>query len=260
MFILDSELTEANLAHVSQNAVSSRNNPELSVIVPTYNESENIVELVDRIEKLIDFTSFELVIVDDNSPDGTDKIAEALNDKYGNIKICRRSGKHGLSSAVFYGFEKATTKILAVIDADLQHPPEILPKLYATLSEGYDLVVASRYVDGGGIEDWALNRMILSRGAITLAHLFLPKTRRVKDATSGCFVVRREVMNGVKFDTIGFKLLLEILARCKLNQVAEVPYRFKNRCNGNSNLNLKEIGNYAVLIFKIFRSSFRNVC
>jgi dolichol-phosphate mannosyltransferase len=244
---------------MSRKVQITRVNPELSVIVPTYNESENIVELVNRIENLIDFTSFELVIVDDNSPDGTAKIAEALNEKYGNIKICRRSGKHGLSSAVFYGFEKTTAKTLAVIDADLQHPPEILPKLYAKLSEGYDLVVASRYVDGGGIENWAMNRMILSRGAIAIAHLFLPKTRRIKDATSGCFVVRREVMDGVKFDTIGFKLLLEILTRCKLSQVAEIPYRFKNRCSGNSNLDLKEIGNYAVLVFKIFRSSFYSV-
>jgi dolichol-phosphate mannosyltransferase len=259
MFILDSGLTEANLAHVSQNAVSSRNNPELSVIVPTYNESENIVELVDRIEKLIDFTSFELVIVDDNSPDGTAKIAEALNDKYGNIKICRRSGKHGLSSAVFYGFEKAATKTLAVIDADLQHPPEILLKMYAKLSEGYDLVVASRYIDGGKIEDWTSSRMILSKGAIMLAHLFLPKTRRVKDATSGCFVVRREVMDGVKFETIGFKLLLEILAKGKLNQIAEVPYIFRNRSNGNSNLNLKELCNYLFLLSKVYRSRFSNI-
>jgi dolichol-phosphate mannosyltransferase len=156
-----------------------------------------------------------------------------------------------------HGFENASADVLAVMDADMQHPPEILPKLYRKLSAGYDLVVASRYVDGGGVEDWATHRLVLSIGAITLAHAFLPKTRQVKDATSGCFVVRKKVMDGVKFDTIGFKLLLEILARCKLDRVAEVPYKFKDRCNGNSNLDMKEMRNYAVLLLRIFRSSLR---
>src|SRR3990170_547163 len=154
MLISSRELTEVDLLHASQSAVSSKVIPELSLIVPTYNESENIVELVDRIEKLRDSISFELIIVDDNSPDGTDKIAEFLNHKYGNIKVCRRSGKKGLSSAVLHGFENATAEVLAVMDADMQHPPEILPKLYRKLSAGYDLVVASRYVDGGGVENW----------------------------------------------------------------------------------------------------------
>ena len=259
MLVSSRELTEVDLLHASQSAVGSERNPELSLIVPTYNESENIVELVDRIEKLRDFISLEVIIVDDNSPDGTDKIAEFLNHKYGNIKVCRRSEKGGLSSAVLHGFENATAGILAVMDADMQHPPEVLPKLFSKLSEGCDLVVASRYVDGGGVVDWPSHRIILSRGAIMLAHMFLPKTRQIKDATSGCFVVRRDVMNGVKFDTIGFKLLLEILARCSLNKVAEVPYKFTNRHNGNSNLNLKELGNFAVLLIKIFRSSFCSV-
>ena len=257
MLVSSRELTDADVLDASQTALCFKKNPALSLIVPTYNESENIVELVDRIEKLRDSLSFELIIVDDNSPDGTDKIAESLNNKYGNIKVCRRSGKRGLSSAVLHGFENATAEVLAVMDADMQHPPEILPKLYRKLSAGFDLVVASRYVDGGGVEDWKTYRMVLSRGAIALAHAFLPKTRRVKDATSGCFVVRKDVVDGVRFHTIGFKLLLEILGRCDLGRVAEVPYRFRNRCNGNSNLNLKEMGNYVLLLFRIFRSSFR---
>src|SRR3972149_5618359 len=100
MLVSGRELADADMVVASQSGVGSRKNPELSLIVPTYNESENIVELVDRIEKLRGSLSLELIIVDDNSPDGTDKIAEFLNHKYGNIKVCRRSGKRGLSSAV----------------------------------------------------------------------------------------------------------------------------------------------------------------
>ena len=235
-----------------QRRIESAKKPELSLIVPTYNESKNIVELVNRIEKTLDHYNFELIIVDDNSPDETANIAKALNVKYGNIRTYSRSGKLGLSSAVLHGFDKASSKVLAVIDADIQHPPEILAKMYTKISEGYDLVVASRYIEGGGVKNWDLHRIVLSRGGNLLAHLLLPSTRKVRDVMSGCFMFRRDASYGVYFNPIGFKILLEILAKCEFKLVAEVPIVFVNRNNGKSNLNPTEMGNFVTHVLKIF--------
>lgn len=256
MLILE-KLIEDDSREVLQSTTLSVK-PALSLIVPTYNESENIIELVNRIEDMLRSISFELIIVDDNSPDGTYKIAEALNAKYGNIRVSKRSGKLGLSSALLHGFKESNAEVLAVMDADMQHPPEILPKMYNKISRGYDLVVASRYVDGGGAENWKLYRAIISKGATMLAHILLPNTRRVKDVMSGCFMLRKNVIDGVSLNPVGFKILLEMLAKCKFHLIIEVPYTFRNRQNGNSNLNLKEIQNYVVHLFKICCLSLRH--
>jgi len=230
----------------------------LSLIVPTYNESENIVELVNRIESTLAKFHFEIIIVDDKSPDGTANITNDLNIKYGNIFTYVRPGKLGLSSAILYGFDKAHSKVLAVIDADIQHPPEILAKMRLKISEGFDLVVASRYTKGGGTEDWALYRIILSRGGNLLAHLLFPSSRKVKDVMSGCFMFKRDIANGIYLNPIGFKILLEILAKCDFKLVTELPITFINRNNGRSNLNLTEIQNFVIHILKIFSSKLQN--
>ncbi|MDH5441458.1 MAG: glycosyltransferase, partial [Candidatus Bathyarchaeota archaeon] len=128
----------------------------LSIIVPTYNERENISALIDRIESSLASLEFEIIIVDDNSPDRTAEFAEELNKAYGNIKVVKRDGKFGLSSAVLDGFERAGASILAVLDADLQHPPELLPKIYEKILSGYDIAIASRYVTGSAIGGWSL--------------------------------------------------------------------------------------------------------
>ena len=228
--------------------------PALSLIVPTYNEHDNISELFARIKKSFN-SSFELIIVDDNSPDGTAEVAEALNAKYGNVKVCKRPCKLGLSSAVLYGFDNANGSILAVIDADLQHPPEILSKMFSEMFKGNDLVVASRYVKGGGIENWKFSRRLFSRGAIVLAHLLLPRSRKVKDNMSGCFMVRKDILSGTKLNPLGFKILLEILSKCPCNKITEIPYTFTNRINGKSNLNHREIQNYLILLYRLFYDS-----
>ena len=226
--------------------------PALSLIVPTYNESQNIAELVNKVEALLSCLSFEIIIVDDNSPDGTGKIAHVLNHKHGNIKIFTRSGKLGLSSAVVHGFENADSDVIAVIDADMQHPPTILPKMYEKISEGYDLVVASRYIDGGRIENWNFLRKLVSRGANMLAHLFLPSSRRIKDVMSGCFMIRRSVIKNTNLNPIGFKILLEILGRCRIEHVTEIPYTFGSRRNGKSNLTPREMSNFSIHLCTLF--------
>ena len=165
----------------------SRDEWSLSIIVPTYNEAENIPELLDRIEGTLRGESFEVIIVDDDSSDGTADLAEEFGEKYKNVKVLRRRGKLGLGSAVVDGMEVAGGDIVAVMDADLQHPPELLPKMLEKADEGYDVVVASRYVKGGGVERWGFLRRLISLGAVSLAHLLFPRTRVVRDTVSGFF-------------------------------------------------------------------------
>lgn len=251
VLISTEEMIENCKPNIFESNVKSANNAVLSLVVPTYNEGENITELVNRLESSLSFIGFELIIVDDNSLDGTDQIVHALNSKYGNIKFLKRSGKLGLSSAVLHGFRNANTDILVVMDADMQHPPEILPKLYRKFFEGYDLVVASRYVEGGKVEGWTSRRMIVSKAATFLANVLLPKTRRIKDVMSGCFMLRRSALDGVNLNPIGFKILLEVVAKCNLDLIAEVPYTFRNRRNGESNFKPREMLNYMTHLCRI---------
>jgi dolichol-phosphate mannosyltransferase len=243
--------TEAFLTDTRTSGVS----PMLSLIIPTYNESQNIVDMVNKVETLLSCLSFEIIIVDDNSPDGTGKIAHALNHKHGNIRILTRRGKLGLSSAVLHGFENASSDVMAVIDADMQHPPEVLLEMYEKLSEGYDLVVASRYINGGRIENWNPRRKLISMGANMLANILLPSARRIRDVMSGCFMIRRNVVENTNLNPIGFKILLEILGRCKIDKVAEIPYTFTNRRNGESNLDQREMVNFLIHLSKLFLNS-----
>ena len=187
---------------------------------------------------------YELVIVDDNSPDGTAELALELSRHY-PIRVIKRPGKLGLATAVVEGFKHARGEVLVVMDADLQHPPELVPELVRkVLYEGYDIAIASRYVKGGRIEGWSFTRRIVSKGAILLAHLLVPRTRGIKDPVSGFFAIKRSVIEGVELNPIGYKILLEILAKGRWTRVVEVPYTFKPRTRGKSKLSAKEIVNY----------------
>jgi len=226
-----------------------------SILIPTYNEKENIPELTKRIWESLSSIDFEVIFIDDNSPDHTAEVAEKLAEVYGNIKILKRSSKLGLATAVLDGLEYAEGNIIAVMDADLQHPPELLPIMFERAKYGYDIVVASRYVDGGGVEGWSMLRRLISWGAIKLAYLLLPRTRKVKDPMSGFFMFKKEVIDGVQLNPLGFKILLEILIRGKYSLVSEVPYTFKPRRKGKSKLCLKEVFNYIIYVISLFRSN-----
>jgi len=217
--------------------------PRLSLIAPTYNERENIPILAQRIHQTLNGYDYELIIVDDDSPDGTAEVAENLSHQY-PLKVIRRKAERGLASAVIAGFNQAKGEILGVIDADLQHPPERIPELLQAIQEGADIAVASRYIPAGGIEGWSANRRAISRGATMLARLILPSIRKVKDPLSGFFLMKRNVIEGVVLKPVGYKILLETLARGNYSEVQEIPYIFKERVWGESNLNLREQANY----------------
>ena len=214
----------------------------LSIVVPTYNERERLADLVHAI-----FRSYasagvdgELVIVDDNSPDGTGAIADDLAQHY-RIIVVHRAGKLGLGTAVVEGFERASAPVVGVIDADLSHPPEMLPRMLAVMTrESADLVIGSRYIPGGGTANWEMSRVLMSRFACLMARGLTP----VKDATSGFFLMRRDRARGVTISAGGFKICLELLIRSEPRLVIEVPYVFKGRTVGESKMNLKEATGY----------------
>lgn len=222
--------------------------PFLSVIVPTFNEVENICELLRRIEFSCRGIPHEVVVVDDGSSDGTADTVEHFNSFYGNVRVLRRSEKLGLCSAFLYGVNKSRGEVIALIDADLQHPPELLPKLYRKILEGYDLCIASRYVDGGGVEGWGFIRKIISIIGVQLAHLLILKTRTVKDPLSGYFMVKKTHLNQMRELPEGFKVLISILALSGCNSIIEVPYIFTERRCGKSKFNIREVINFIKLL------------
>ncbi len=211
---------------------------KLSIVVPTYNERENLPILVKKIGEVLKGLDFELIIVDDDSPDETWKLAQEMKKEYPFIKVLRRVGERDLSTAVLDGFKQANGDVLAVMDADLQHPPEKLLNMYKKIEEGADIVIGSRYVEGGEIEEWSIIRRLYSKFATLLAHIFLPNTRIVRDPMSGFFMCRRGVIEKAELNPVGYKILLEVLAKGVYRRVEEEPITFMKRKKGKSSLNL----------------------
>lgn len=217
-----------------------KKNVELSIIIPTYNEKENIQILIDKIfviykENLI---NGEVVIVDDNSKDGTGEIAEELKKKYKLMKVLHRPGKLGLSSAVLDGFKISEGEILGVMDADLSHPSEKIPEMFFPIKNNIaDFTIGSRYMPGGKIVGWNFKRKIMSRGATLLSRPFT----KVKDPMSGFFMIKKECLNDRDFNPKGFKILLELLIKAKYNKIKEIPIVFINRTKGKSKAGANEI-------------------
>jgi len=222
-----------------------------SIIIPTYNECENLPQLIQRITTSMSNLNHEIIIVDDNSPDGTGQLAEQLAKQYGSIKVIHRPAKMGLATAILEGIKHAKGNIIVVMDADLQHPPELLPKLHQAILEGNDVAIASRYVKGGKIEEWSLVRKIISKGAIMLAYTLLPQTRKIKDPISGYFAFKKEILQNVDLSPIGYKILLEIIVKAKPKKIIEIPYTFKPRTKGRSKLSKKEMLHYIKHLIKL---------
>jgi len=216
---------------------------DLSIVIPTYNEKENILVLLKKINTEFKENKIkgELIIVDDNSPDGTGKLVEDLKKRQKNIKIIHRKGKLGLSSAVLKGFKVSKGNVLGVMDADLSHPAEKIPKMFELIKKKEaDFVIGSRYIRGGRIEGWGFKRMAMSKVATLLARPFT----KVKDPMTGFFLIRKKCVKDKEFNSKGFKILLELILKADYKNIKEVPIVFVNRTEGKSKAETKEIFNY----------------
>jgi dolichol-phosphate mannosyltransferase len=215
-----------------------------SIVIPTYNEAGGIERLLRALADLFAAHGMdgEIIVVDDNSPDGTGAIVDRLSREL-PVRCLHRPGKLGLSSGVIDGWRVARPESVALgaMDADFSHDINALPKMVQALESGeYGLAVGSRYVPGGGITNWPMRRIITSRVACLLAR---PLTG-IKDLTSGYFLVRRDALEGVELDPIGFKIGLEVIAKAHYGKAIEVPYVFTDRVAGVSKLNEREVLNY----------------
>jgi dolichol-phosphate mannosyltransferase len=226
--------------------------PQLSIVVPTYNERTRAAELIAAVFDVFraEHLDGELLIVDDNSPDGTGAIVDGLVPAYaGRLLVVHRPGKLGLGTAVMDGFRAARGPVVGVMDADFSHPPDVIPRLYAVLqSTGVDAVVGSRYIPGGRAENWPRGRLLLSKLACVLAWPLTP----VRDATSGFFLIRREAVSGVEITAGGFKICLELLLRSRVRSLAEVPYVFVDRTTGQSKMTLREALGYLTQLRQLY--------
>ncbi|BBA78754.1 dolichyl-phosphate-mannose synthase [cyanobacterium endosymbiont of Rhopalodia gibberula] len=222
--------------------------PKLSLILPTYNEAGNIKDIIEILSQLLDQyipERYEIIIVDDNSPDYTWKLALELTSNYPQLHVMRRVEEKGLSTAVIRGWQVAQGEILGVIDADLQHPPEVLEKLLEEMERGADLAVASRHVEGGGVSEWSILRRVLSRGAQILGLIILPEViSRLSDPMSGYFMVRRNAIACKTLSPVGYKILIEVAARGCISWIAEVGYVFRERQDGESKVTWKQYIEY----------------
>ncbi|MEA5597065.1 glycosyltransferase [Rivularia sp. UHCC 0363] len=218
-----------------------------SLVIPTYLEAGNINTIVSTLSSLLDESipgDYELVVVDDNSPDGTWEVALSMMAEFPQLRVMRRENERGLSSAVIRGWQSARGRVLGVIDGDLQHPPHILLQLLNAIRTN-DLAVASRHVEGGGVSSWSFIRRFLSRGAQMLGLIILPRViGRVSDPMSGYFMVRRSCVEDIIFNPIGYKILLEVLGRGKVNKIAEIGYVFCERQDGESKVSWKHYLDY----------------
>jgi dolichol-phosphate mannosyltransferase len=223
---------------------------DLTMVLPTYNERDRIAELVGQLFVVCasHHLDLELVIVDDNSPDGTGAIADDLAGRY-RVRVIHRAGKLGLGTAVVAGFEVASAPVVGVMDADFSHPPALVPRMFQTFtSTGADLVVASRYVRGGSTPDWPFSRRLLSRSACLLARPLSP----VRDAASGFFLIRSDVARGATIKAGGFKICLELIMRSAATRLVEVPYRFEDREQGESKMSLREAAGYLIQLRDLY--------
>jgi dolichol-phosphate mannosyltransferase len=231
---------------------------QVSIIIPTYNESQNILQVLESIgEHLPANTTAQAIVVDDNSPDGTGKLVEEYLQnvkKIANytIDVINRKTKQGLSSAILKGIQYATGNTIVVMDSDLSHPPSLLPKMLDALKHPKcDIVIASRYVRGGSINGWTLRRKLVSKIATMIAKRGLGIN--AKDPMSGFFAFKRQIIDGLKFDAIGYKMLLEILVKARNVNVLEIPYTFTNRKFGSSKLDSGAVIDYVKAVWKLYR-------
>ncbi len=231
---------------------------KLVLVIPTLCEAGNIGGLLRHIRSVLDPQGipYEIVVVDDDSPDGTGDAVSAIAREDARVRLIVRKGERGLSGAVLDGWRNTSADVLGVMDADLQHPPELLPQLYNAVAAGRDLAIGSRYTPGGDLGGWNPMRRLLSTAAVWATWPLQRRRLRAKDPMSGFFMVRRRCVEGIEFQRTGFKLLLEILVRARLGSVEEVPFVFGSRFRGASKANMRVAIDYGRLLARLYRGKY----
>lgn len=227
---------------------------KLALAIPTLREAENIANVLDHVRKVLDPLGihYEILVVDDDSRDGTEEIVREIARQDPRVRLLIRRGEKGLSGAVLYGWQNTNAGILGVMDADMQHPPELLPRLIASVLAGHDLVIGSRYTQGGSLRDWNPVRKLISAAAVWVTWPIQRSGLRAKDPMSGFFFVRRECVERIPFQKAGFKLLLEILVRAHIHSVEEIPFAFGLRYRGASKASVKVAVDYGKLLARLY--------
>jgi dolichol-phosphate mannosyltransferase len=227
-----------------------------SLVIPTYNEGRNIAAMLERLIAVLDASDYadryEIIVVDDDSPDRTWELAWSVAAMYPQVRVIRRQDERGLATAVIRGWQVAGGEVIGVIDGDLQHPPEVLVKLLDAVTAGADLAIGSRHVEGGGTSDWGFGRRLLSRGAQVLGLAIAPAiVGRVSDPMSGYFLVRRQALTGIELNPKGYKISLEVLGRGRIDRIAEVGYVFQERVEGESKVTVQQYVDYIHHLLKL---------
>jgi dolichol-phosphate mannosyltransferase len=230
----------------------------LALVIPTLREAANLPGLLTDVRSALDplGIDYEIIVVDDDSRDGTEEIVSAISLEDPRVRLLVRKGERGLSGAVLYGWQHTDAAILGVMDADLQHPPELLAALVSAILAGNDMAIGSRYTAGGEVGQWNPIRKWLSAVAVWATWPIQRVGIRAKDPMTGFFLLRRECIDGIEFQPSGFKLLLEILVRGHIRSVAEVPLAFGSRSRGASKANFKVGWDYAKLLARLYASRF----
>lgn len=224
----------------------------LSLVLPTFNESKNLESLFESLSRVLK-EGDEVIVVDDDSADRTWERAEQLSSRFPFVRVIRRIGRRGLSSAVIEGFEAAKGDVLAVMDADHQHDPQVLRALADAAGAGASMAIASRYMEGGATGEWASHRKFLSRAGTSFAQILLPVP--VSDPMSGFFALPKSVFQSVdkKLSPRGFKILLEIASFLpRGSKIAEVPLQFRPRLHGESKLSTKVLFSFGIQLVSLF--------
>jgi dolichol-phosphate mannosyltransferase len=226
----------------------------LSIVIPTFNERENVFLIAERIRNVMADDLYEIIFVDDSNDDTPEKL-ELLTQMDPHVRYEHRINERGLGTAVVRGFELTQGDKIIVMDADLQHPPEMLVPMLAEIESGADVVIPSRFVPGG--DDGGLNmaRKLISATARYMGKIMLKALRPINDPTSGYFMFRKSVISGVELKPIGWKILIEVLVRGNYEKVVEIPYRFHARAAGESKMSLKEQWNYVRHLINLAKDS-----
>jgi dolichol-phosphate mannosyltransferase len=216
---------------------------DLTVIIPTYNESKNIQNIIRSVTNIFITNNIdgEILIIDDDSPDNTSDLAVKMYKQGCPVNVIKRlTDDKGLSQSVVCGFQESISNKMIVIDADFSHPVNLIPLLYNNLDH-YDIVIGSRYMKGGAIKKWPLKRRIISLGATFLGRCLFPE---ITDPVSGFFALKKNVIDNVQLESNGYKILLDILGKGKYKNWLEMPFEFIDRDSGDSKLNLSIINDY----------------